>query len=248
MKQVAAAHPELVHFEATDLSITLNGIGDGEHEDFVFPGRNAANFVKTAGKPYDAVVAECLRIASRTFPAGQLEVTSDDEGDEVPALPARAFAPFRRWSGLLYPAAMALLFYFVFMRSRGGTNWSSYYLFWILAPAAISLLFAHPLVLLAIPAALVARRWLPDPWLALKHAGRIRGFEADVRANAENVIARRNLAVIWLEKRRPARALALLDQALVRDSESPELHFLRGLSLLALRRYEEAVDALVSVC
>jgi tetratricopeptide (TPR) repeat protein len=246
MKRVAEAHPDLVRVEATEDSITINGLGEGEHEDFVFPGRPGFNFVKTDGKPYDAVVRQCLGVARRYF-GGQIAIHSDDETEIDPSMTSR-FAPYGRWSGLLYPGAMALFFYFMFMRSRGGTNWGSYYLFWILAPLVVSLLVAHPLVLLAIPVALVARRWLPDPWLAIKHAGRIRALDADVRANPDNVTARRNLAVIYLEKRRPGRALALVDQALARDAESNELRFLRGLALLRLRRFEDAVGPLVEVC
>jgi len=238
MKRIAEARPDLVRVESTETSIVINGIGEGEHEDFVFPGRPGFNFCKTAGKPYDVVVRQCLAVAQRYF-GGQIEITADSDGPEM---------GIGRWSGLLYPGAMALLFYFMFVRSRGGTSWGSYYLFWILGPVLLSLLVSHPIILLLIPVALVARRWLPDPWLAIKHAGRVRALDADVRANADNVTARRNLAVIFLEKRRPGRALALVDQALLRDKESNELHFLRGVALLRLKRFEEAVTPLVEVC
>ena len=243
MKRIAEAHPDLVRVEATETSIVINGLGEDEHEDFVFPGHAGFNFCKTAEKPYDAIVRQCLLVARKYF-GSQIDVRSDDEMDAVRS----RVAPFGAWSGLIYPGAMALFFYFMFVRARGGTNWGSYYLFWILAPIVLSLLLAHPIVLLAIPVALVARRWLPDPWLAIKHAGRIRALDADVRANADNVTARRNLAVIYLEKRRPGRALTLLDQALVRDKESLELHFLRGVALLRLKKFDEAVTPLVEVC
>src|SRR5262249_50026734 len=59
--------------------------------------------------------------------------------------------------------------------------------------------------------------------------------------------ARRNLAMIWLEKRRPLRALPLIEQALERDRESIELQYLRGVALLDARRYAEAADALLAV-
>lgn len=245
MKRIAEAHPDLVQVEATDTEIVINGIGEDAHEPFVFPGRPGFNFCKTAEKPYDAVVRQCLLVAQKHF-GGQIEVRSDDEAENF-ALRSRLM-PFGRFSGLLYPGAMALLFYFMFVRSRGGTSWGSYYLFWILGPVVISLFLSYPIILLAIPVALVARRWLPDPWLAIKHAGRVRALDADVRANADNVTARRNLAVIYLEKRRPGRALGLVDQALLRDKESNELHFLRGVALLRLKRFEEAVTPLVEVC
>ena len=41
-----------------------------------------------------------------------------------------------------------------------------------------------------------------------------------------NVTARRDLATIWLEKHRAARALPLLEQAIARDGKSLELLYL----------------------
>jgi hypothetical protein len=114
----------------------------------------------------------------------------------------------------LYPRLLFLLFFYLVVMRGGGTSWSSYYLFRILGPSPAALLLAHPLILALVPVALVLRRWLPAPWLAVKYAGRVRSLDADVRANPENITARRNLAVIWLEKRRPQRALPLLDRAL----------------------------------
>ena len=149
-------------------------------------------------------------------------------------------------SGWLYPLLIAVLFYLVVMRG-GSTSWSSYYLFWFIGPAVAALLLAHPAILLLVPVALVARRWVPDPWLAVKYAGRVRSIDADVRANPDNITARRNLAVIWLEKRRPQRALPLLEQALRRDPEDIELHHVRGLALLGTRRWEASVDELLEV-
>jgi tetratricopeptide (TPR) repeat protein len=243
MKQIAEAQPEAARVEATETLIVIKGTAEGE--EFVFPGHAGFNFCKTADKPFDDIIHQCLLVAQRTFGA-QIDVRAESEAD-LSALRTRV-SRYAAWSGLLYPGAMALLFYFMFVRARGGTNWGSYYLFWILAPVVASLFLSHPIILLAIPVALVARRWLPDPWLAIKHAGRIRALDADVRANAENVTARRNLAVIYLEKRRPGRALGLLDQALLRDKESLELHFLRGVALLRLKKYEDAVTPLVEVC
>lgn len=243
MKQVAEARPEVVRVEATETLIVIRGADEGE--EFVFPGHAGFNFCRTSGKPYDDVIHQCLMVAQKHFGA-QIDVRAENEAD-LAALRSRV-SRYATWSGLLYPGAMVLLFYFMFVRARGGTNWGSYYLFWILAPLVLSILLAHPIVLLAIPVALVARRWLPDPWLLIKHAGRIRALDADVRANPENVTARRNLAVIYLEKRRPGRAVTLLDQALVRDKESLELHFLRGVALVRLKKYEEAVTPLIEVC
>ena len=93
------------------------------------------------------------------------------------------------------------MFYFLFLRGRGGVgsgigNWGSYYLFWFVAPLLIAAVSRHPAVLLVIVVGLVARRWLPDPFLALKYGARIRSLEVDVNTNPGNVTARRDLATI----------------------------------------------------
>src|SRR5262245_8444036 len=126
-------------------------------------------------------------------------------------------------------------------------GWGSYYLFWLIAPALIALVTAHPAVLVVMLVALVARRWLPDPYLYFKHAGRIRSLDADVRANPHNLTARRDLAVIWLAKHRPRKALPLIQEAIASDAESTELKHLLGLCLLDLGRHEAAVEALLAV-
>ena len=92
-----------------------------------------------------------------------------------------------------------------------------------------------------------ARRWLPDPFLILKHRSRVRTLQVDIDTNASNVTARRDLAKIWLEKHRPKRALPLLEQAIARDPNSLELQYLSGLSHLLAGDNQRAVETLVSV-
>jgi hypothetical protein len=153
-------------------------------------------------------------------------------------------------SGLFSTAILAVAFYFLFMRGRrgaGDSSWGSYYLFWIVAPVLIAAVSSHPAVLLVVVVGLVARRWLPDPYLALKYRGRVRALEVDVATNPGNVTARRDLASIWLEKRRAGRALPLLEQALGRDGKSPQLLYLNGVALLLAGRHQPALDALISV-
>jgi tetratricopeptide (TPR) repeat protein len=155
-------------------------------------------------------------------------------------------------SGLLGTAGLAFAFYLLFMRGRGGgggatSGWGSYYLFWIVAPALLAVVSSHPGFLIIIVVGLVARRWLPDPFLFLKHQGRVRSLQADIDANASNVTARRDLAKIWLEKHRPRRALPLLDQAIARDPDSIELLYLSGVANLLAGSHEKAVTALVTV-
>lgn len=155
-------------------------------------------------------------------------------------------------SGLMGTAGLAFAFYLLFMRGRsgagGGTSgWGSYYLFWIVAPALLAAVSSHPAFLIIIVVGLVARRWLPDPLLFLKHQGRVRSLQADIDTNAANVTARRDLAKIWLEKHRPRRALPLLDQAIARDPDSIELLYLSGVAHLLAGNNENAVTALVTV-
>jgi tetratricopeptide (TPR) repeat protein len=93
----------------------------------------------------------------------------------------------------------------------------------------------------------LARPWLPDPLLWLRYWGRTRRLQSDIRVNRANITARRDLAIIWLEKRRPKRALPLLEEALAQDSRSLQLQHLRGVCLLGLHRHQQAVDAFVAV-
>jgi tetratricopeptide (TPR) repeat protein len=116
-----------------------------------------------------------------------------------------------------------------------------YYLFSIVAAYALQ----HPALLLIAVAAFVFRRWLPDPYLFLKHAGKVRALKAQIAQNADNVTARRDLAKIWLEKKRPRRALKLLEEARRRDGQNGELLFLQGKALVMARRGEHALALLV---
>lgn len=116
-----------------------------------------------------------------------------------------------------------------------------YYLAVLLAYWAVD----HPAVLVVIVLFLVLRRWIPDPWVLLRTFGRIRQLRAQIAANPANVTARRDLARIYLERLRPGAALRLLEQALERDRESPELLFLRGLALHRTGKHEAALDPIV---
>jgi tetratricopeptide (TPR) repeat protein len=151
-------------------------------------------------------------------------------------------------SGLLGTVILVVAFYFFFMRGRGaGASWGSYYLFWIGVPVAIALVGSHPAILLVVVVGLLARRWLPDPFLILKHGGRVRSLQADVMTNPGNVTARRDLAKIWLEKHRPWRALPLLAEAMARDPGSLELLYLSGVCHLLAGQHEKALAELLSV-
>ena len=174
---------------------------------------------------------------------------ADDDDGATMGMPGGLGSLFSGRSGLLGTVLLAGAFYFLFMRGRRGasSSWGSYYLFWIVGPALLAAVSAHPAWLIVIVIGLVLRRWLPDPLLFLKHQGRVRSLQADIDANASNATARRDLAKIWLEKHRPRRALPLLEQALARDPDSLELLYLSGVSYLLAGNHQKAVDALVTV-
>jgi tetratricopeptide (TPR) repeat protein len=125
-------------------------------------------------------------------------------------------------------------------------NWGSYYIFWFLAPVILSAVSAHPSILIIAVVALLARRWLPDPYLYFKYSKRIDFLRSQIDLNADNLAARRELALIYLEKRRPAKALALLEALLEREPEAADLLYLHGRALLGAGRPEEAVARFVA--
>lgn len=120
----------------------------------------------------------------------------------------------------------------------------TYYLFWLIVPAVLAVVSAHPTVLVVVVIALVARRWLPDPIAYFRHAGRVRSLQSQVDINPANAVARTQLAEIWLDKRRPRRAIPLLEQALERDRDSAELHYLLGLAQVRAGDTERALAPL----
>ena len=123
-----------------------------------------------------------------------------------------------------------------------------YLLYYFLYPAARYLL-NYPVLLMIVAAFFLLRRWLPDPVLFVKHAGKVRVLKGQISQNADNVTARRDLAKIWLEKRRPRRAIPLLVEARRRPAQSSdqaaELAFLYGKALLLSGRPEESLPPLV---
>jgi tetratricopeptide (TPR) repeat protein len=116
-----------------------------------------------------------------------------------------------------------------------------YYVFLLVAGWALR----YPYLLLLAVAVWLLRRWIPDPVLYFKHAGHVRRLKAEIKDNADNVTARRDLAKVWLAKKRPRRAIELLEAARRRDRDSEELPFLLGKALLMAGRAEEALPVLV---
>jgi tetratricopeptide (TPR) repeat protein len=94
----------------------------------------------------------------------------------------------------------------------------------------------------------LAKRWLPDPVVLMRTLSRIGSLKVQVRLNAANIIARRDLARAYLDLLRPRTALRYLDEARARDPRDLEVAYLRGQALLrigddeaALRAFAEAV-------
>ena len=188
-------------------------------------------------------------------------LASDGEDDDSPAVrqvPAMAqhsyrsrgfldgVFPFRFSSTLL----MALAYFYFSSRdsrSSGFGGRGTYYLFWLVGPALLAIFLEHPAFLGIVVVGVIARPWLPDPLLYLRYLGRTRALQGDIRVNRANVTARRDLAIIWLDKRRPKKALPLIEEALAQDAASLQLLNLRGICLLGLHRYEDAVNAFVEV-
>lgn len=118
-------------------------------------------------------------------------------------------------------------------------NWGSYYLFWMLAPMVTAAVTRHPSVLVVVAVALIARRRLPDPYLFIRHLARVRRLRNEVSLNPQNATAHRELAMIYLAKRRPTHARPHIEAAL-RRNDSAELHYLKGLAALGERRWQDA--------
>jgi len=125
------------------------------------------------------------------------------------------------------------------------SSWS-YYLVWLVVPTVLGLASAHPSVLLIVVVALLARRWIPDPYTYFKHMGRVRALRTQIELNPDNAAAQRELALIFIDRRRPAKALAYAARALERDPESAELLYVHGLALAGAGQLPQALDQLVA--
>lgn len=102
-----------------------------------------------------------------------------------------------------------------------------------------------PMLIVGIAALALLRRVLPDPVIWLRTSGRIRSLRSEVAANPANATARRHLAMLHLERRRPRAALRLLDEARQRDDDNPELLFLIGLARFRSGDAQGALEPLV---
>ena len=117
-----------------------------------------------------------------------------------------------------------------------------YYLLFGVAWYAIE----HPIVLVPIVAFFALKRFIPDPWVLAKTFANSRRLRDQVRANPSNVTARRDLAMIYLQRLRPKKALAVLGPAIEREPESAELQYLLGVASLRSGNAEASLAPLVA--
>ncbi|MDQ3033855.1 MAG: tetratricopeptide repeat protein [Myxococcota bacterium] len=117
----------------------------------------------------------------------------------------------------------------------------SYYLAWI----ALTFLVQYPPLLVGLLAIFVLRRFVPDPVVLFRTMGRIQALRRQIDANPANVTARRDLAMVYVERLRPGRALELLDEARKRAPDDAELLYLTGLAQYKKGSAEKALDPLV---
>lgn len=117
----------------------------------------------------------------------------------------------------------------------------SYYLAWI----ALTFLVEYPPLLVGLLAIFVLRRFVPDPVVLFRTMGRIQALRRQIDANPANVTARRDLAMVYVERLRPGRALELLDEARKRSPDDAELLYLTGLAHHKKGSAEQALEPLV---
>jgi tetratricopeptide (TPR) repeat protein len=119
------------------------------------------------------------------------------------------------------------------------------YLTYYVAIALLTYLVQYPPLLVGLVVLFLLRRFIPDPWVLFRTFGRISTLRRQIDANPQNVTARRDLAVIYLERLRPGAALELVQQALKRFPDDAELLYLEGLALHRKGRHEQAIGPLV---
>jgi predicted Zn-dependent protease len=119
--------------------------------------------------------------------------------------------------------------------------------YWTYYLAIMALTYAlhRPWVMVGALVFFVLRPFIPDPFVVARTWGRIRSLDAQIAANPANVTARRDLAEIWLQRLRPRRALALLDEARVRAPDDAELLYLTGVARLRSGNAEGALEPVV---
>ncbi|HEX6766322.1 MAG TPA: tetratricopeptide repeat protein [Polyangiaceae bacterium] len=117
----------------------------------------------------------------------------------------------------------------------------TYYLAWF----ALAYAIRYPWLALGALVFFLLRKVVPDPFVLLRTAGRIGALRRQIEANPANVTARRDLAMILVERLRPRAALPLLVEARERDPNNAELAYLLGLARFRSGDAEGALAPLV---
>ncbi|MDC0747621.1 tetratricopeptide repeat protein [Polyangium mundeleinium] len=119
--------------------------------------------------------------------------------------------------------------------------------YWLYYLGFMALTFAlqRPWVMVGVLVFIALRPFIPDPIVLARTWGKIRALDAQIAANPANITARRDLAIIWLERLRPGRALELLDEARRRAPDDAELLYLTGLARMRCGDPEGALAPLV---
>lgn len=127
----------------------------------------------------------------------------------------------------------------------GNMGYGYGYFYYAIAMMVLGVVMQNPWLLIPIGLVFLARRWIPDPLVYVRTFGRISTLQRQIEANPSNVTARRDLAVIYLDRMRPGRAAELLADARKRFPDDAELLFLTGLAAFRRGQYEQALDPLV---
>ena len=102
----------------------------------------------------------------------------------------------------------------------------------------------------------LCRGFLPDPVVWLRTMGRIRALRAQIELNPSNMMATRDLARLYVERKRPRKAIELIEKSRQRMAESTrhpqgslddaELLFQLGLAKLIAGEPEAALEPLIA--
>jgi len=116
----------------------------------------------------------------------------------------------------------------------------SFFLYY-LAFGVLSYLVQRPALLLGVVVIFLLRNYIPDPTALFRALTRRGALERALAINPSNVVTRRDLATLYLELRRPAKAIEVLAPAVERSDDDAELAYLFGL---ALHRAGRSVESL----
>lgn len=119
-----------------------------------------------------------------------------------------------------------------------------YWIYYVLMGVAWYAL-EHPIVLVPIVGFFLFRKFIPDPWVLTRTFARSRRLRDQIRANPANVTARRDLAMVYLERLRPKKAMQVIAPAIERDPENAEIHYLLGVARLRCGKLELALESLI---